>query len=122
MLLLRSPHSALTSGEVQKSLWGLTIRKLIVAKKRAEFATSAHILADQVLTCSPQVVVPDSSFAHLQSQDRGAVDQRTRQNTVQPDSGPQMKSLASAGPYSDHHPPPPGRGANSAYSIAGCSF
>lgn len=35
----------------------MTIRKLIVTKKRAEFATSAHILADQVLTCSPQVVV-----------------------------------------------------------------
>nr|XP_030692957.1 coiled-coil domain-containing protein 7 isoform X3 [Globicephala melas] len=68
--LLESPHF-LPQG-FRGNLLGLTTGNLIVTEKGEGLATtSTGILADQVLTCSTQVVVLTSSFAHLEKQEGG---------------------------------------------------
>lgn len=58
--------------ELQENLQNLTARNLIVVKNGEELArTSTQILGDSVPTDCAQGVVPNNSFAHLQSHDQG---------------------------------------------------
>lgn len=66
-----------------------------------EFAiTSTQIMEDRIPTCSVQVVVPISSFVHLQRQDGGAVWPGNLVGAGLPDLGSQMKSHDSRGAWS----------------------
>lgn len=72
--LFGSSHSSVAPWGLQGNLWGLTTKHLIVTEKDERFATtSTWILADQIPTYSPQLVVPLGGFAHLQSQDSRTV-------------------------------------------------
>ena len=67
--LCSSPYTDLTPRGLQGNLWGSTTGNLTVTEKgRVLTTTSTWILADWVHTCSAQVVISTSSFAHLQNQ------------------------------------------------------
>lgn len=86
-----------------RGMWGLTTRNLIVTEKVMRLPTpGTRISADSVPTCSAQVIVPSSGFAHLQNQGAGAVRPEDSPGTGLPDLGPQTKGFAGPGAWSAH--------------------
>lgn len=68
-----SSHFGLAPWGVWQNLQDLTTRNVWRRMWRVLETTSLQILANQVPSCSSQVAVTNSSFAHLQSQDVGTV-------------------------------------------------
>ena len=96
--LYGSPSSDLTQWGSPGNLWAKSLGIWLWQRGGEGSATpSTWILANRVPAYRVQVIVPTSSFAHLQNQVRSHSDQETGRGKDLPDWDPQMRSFAGPG-------------------------
>lgn len=108
------PNSDMAPRGLKVNLQGSTTENLTLKEKwRRAWNNQQMVLADPVHTCSVQVVIPTSSFVHLQDWVRDTLWPRIQQDANLPDSDPKMRSFTSLCPF-------PGKKLNHRLSHIGC--